>query len=425
MGFVSSLAFAQNAAETTPLDQPSLGDILRLAEKTSPDLKVQGEREKQAKESSRGLASFYYPHIFAAGATGRGLAGAGSALPGFGGVISSPFGEGPSGDINATWTLLDISQIQGLDAAHYQEFSAREKTRIAKAQVDQAALILYFDAARYRGLENVWLGLVEKIKPIHTLVKNYVKVGRYNQVQLLLLQDQIEQAQLTADTYERQYQAALKRLAVAIEKPVTNVPDAATFNEESLRVISDSGDNPLLGFAKRDVQSAKALSDSASTEGLPNLYATGSIGLLKGVELVPDSNYSASIGISFPLFEGFRIDADQKIARSVFEEKNDQLTAVQRQVDDLNDQYDEALDIARNKISELAAQRDEVDENFKLAKQRYLSLLGTVTDLQASLSNMAQVQTEWIDAQMDALTASGAKKLFNGGSLAATGDSSN
>ena len=75
-------------------------------------------------------------------------------------------------------------------------------------------------------------------------MKNYVKVGRYNQVQLLLLQDQIEQAQLTADTYERQYQAALKRLAVAIEKPVTNVPDAATFNEESLRVISDSGDNP-------------------------------------------------------------------------------------------------------------------------------------------------------------------------------------
>lgn len=195
----------------------SLGDALRLAEKTSPDLQAQLERETQARAETGTLSAYYFPRLDLAGVDSTGFPGSGSPTPaGFGGIINSPYRSGLAGDVDGTWTLFDASQGYGLTASRYREMSTREETRVIRLEVDQTALKLYFDACRYKGLEKVWQGVVDRIKPIQETVKHFVRTGRYNEVQMLLLQDQMDQAQLNVDTYEQRYRTTLKRLGLAL-----------------------------------------------------------------------------------------------------------------------------------------------------------------------------------------------------------------
>ncbi|HTC21799.1 MAG TPA: hypothetical protein VK859_13170, partial [bacterium] len=98
-------------------------------------------------------------------------------------------------------------------------------------------------------------------------------------------------------------------------------------------------------------------------------------------------------------------------------EKNDRLSATQLQVDDVNAQFDEAINVARGQIQVLGPQHDAAGRSFSLAKDRYLNFLGSVTDLEESVRNVAQIETEMNNAQMDLLTSLGSKRLFNGGEV--------
>jgi outer membrane protein len=413
LGFLLSTGMAQSQVLT-------LGDSLRLAEKLSPDLKAEQERETQAQANTGILSAYYLPHLDAAGVDSTGFPGSGSPTPsGFGGLVNSPYRSGMAGNLDATWTLFDASQGYGLTASRYQEKSTQEQSRIARFQVDQEVLRLYFDACRFQGQEKVWQGVVGRIEPIQEAVKHFVRTGRYNEVQMLLLQDQMDQAQLNVDTYEQKFQTALKRLGIVLgmDGGPIHVPEPADIDEGSLAVIQEATQNPYLDFAEDEVQTAKALSSGASAERLPRLYAAGSVGLMDNSRLVSQNDYSGWVGVSFPLFEGFRIASEEKKAQASFREKNDRLSATQLQVDDMNAQFDETLEVARGQILALGPQFQAAIRNFSLTKDRYLNFLGTVTDLEESLRNFAQIETEMNDAQFDFLTAMGGKRLFNGGEV--------
>lgn len=398
----------------------TLGDALRLAEKVSPDLQAQREKETQAQANTGILSAYYFPHLDAAGVDSTGFPGSGSPTPyGFGGLVNSPYRSGMAGDLDATWTLFDASQGYGLTASRFQEKSTQEQTRVTRLQLDQDVLRIYFDACRFQGLEKVWQGVVDKIKPIQESVKHFVRTGRYNEVQMLLLQDQMDQAQLNVDTYDQKYRTTLKRLGLALgmDGGMIHVPETSTLDESSVEVIEDSTQNPYLDFAEDEVQTAKALSSGASAERLPRLYATGSVGLMDNSRLVSENDYSGWVGVSFPIFEGFRIASEEKKAQASFREKNDRLSATQLQVDDVNAQLDEAINVAKGQIQVLGPQHDAANRNFSLAKDRFLNFLGTVTDLEESVRNVAEIETEMNNAQMDLLTSLGAKRLFNGGAV--------
>jgi outer membrane protein TolC len=398
----------------------SLGDALRLAEKTSPDLQAQLERETQAQAETGVLTAYYFPTLDLAGVDSTGFPGSGSPTPyGFGGIINSPYRSGLAGDVVGTWTLFDASKGYGLTASRYREMSTREQTRVVRLEVDQTALKLYFDACRYQGLEKAWKGVVDRINPIQDTVRHFVRTGRYNEVQLLLLQDQMDQAQLNVDTYEQQYQMTLKRLGLllGVDGGSIHVPDYTTLDESGLKVIQEAVSNPYLRFAQDEVQTAKALSSGTTAERLPQLYVSGSVGLMDSSRLVPENDYSGWVGVTVPLFDEVRIGNEEKRTQAALQEKNKQFSATQLQVDDVNAQYDEAIGVARGQIGVLGPQHEAAVRNFALAKDRYLNFLGTVTDLEESVRNVAQIDTEMANAQMDLLTAEGSKSLFNGGTI--------
>ncbi len=398
----------------------TLGQALLLAEKVSPDLQAQFERETQARANTGILTAYALPHLDLAGVDSTGFPGSGSPSPeGFGGLVNSPYRSGLAGDAVGTLTLLDASRGYSLTASRYGEKSAQEQTRITRSQVDQKVLGLYLDACRFQGLKQVWQGVVDRIKPIQEIVGNFVRQGRYNEVQLLLLRDQMDQAQLTEDGYDQRYQATLRRLALAagMESASIRLPEPADLDESTIAAIQEPERNPYLDFAQDEVLAAKALSSSASAERLPRLYVSGSVGLMDSSRLVKQSDYSGWAGISIPVFEGFRIASEEKRAQASLREKSDRLSATQLQVEDLNAQLDEAIEYAREQVLSLGPQYVAATRNFSLAKDRYLKFLGTVTDLEESVRNIARIETEMNDAQTDFLAAAGGKRLLNGGQV--------
>lgn len=406
----------------------TLEEVLQMANKVSPEVQAQLERETQAQANTGILGAYLLPHFDAAGVDSTGFPGSGSPTPyGFGGVVNSPYRSGMAGDVDATWTLFDASQGYGLTAARYQELSAQQQTRVVQYEVGQLALKLYFDACRYQGLQAAWQGVVDKIKPIEDQVRHFVRTGRYNEVQMLLLQDQMDQAQMNVGTYQQRYRVAVDRLGLVIgmKADAIQVPDSSTLNEATISVIQDSGQNPYLNLAQDEVQSAKALSDSATAERLPRLYATGSVGVMDDSRLVSENDYSGWVGVSIPIFEGFRIASEEKKTQAAYREKNQQLSAVQLKVSDLNDQYMEAINVARGELAVLGPQHEAALKSFAMAKDRYLNFLGNVTDLEESVRNVAQIETETQNAQMDLLTALGSQKLFNGGRLKGSDNGAN
>ncbi len=406
---------AQARAQALTLEQ-----ILRMAEKVSPQVQAQLEKETQAKANTGILGAYQLPHFDASGVDSTGFPGSGSPAPyGFGGLVNSPYRSGMAGDVDATWTLFDASQGFGLTAARYQELSAQQQTRIVRYEVDRMALTFYFDACRYQGLKAVWQGVVDKIKPIEDQVKHFVRTGRYNEVQMLLLQDQMDQAQLNVDTYEKRYQMVIKRLGfvIGVNSDSIQVPDSNQLGESALSVLQDSSENPFLDLATYEMKSAKALSDSASAERLPRLYVAGSVGLMDNSRLVSENDYSGWVGLSFPLFDGFRIESEEQKNQALYREKTDQISAVQLRVNDLNAEFDEAIQVAKSQLGVLGPQHDDALKSFALAKDRYLNFLGNVTDLEESVRNVAQIETETQNAQMDLLIAMGSRSLFNGGHL--------
>ena len=425
-----------------------------MAEKASPDLRAYLERENQSKASTRIQSAYYYPHLDAAGVDSAGFPGSGSPSPyGFGGLVNSPYRSGAAVDVNATWTLFDASLGSRVTAFRYQERSSRAQTYVTRMQVDEQALQLYFQASLYRGQKETWNGIVDRLEPIIKIVKHFVRTGRYNEVQLLLLQNQQDDARLKADTYEQQYQGTLNRLGLVLglipltpsthrgeggdegqlnkrspspqssplrgEEVVMNiqVPKPSDLNEQSLAVISEPTQNPLLDYAQSEINVAKAVEDSARAERLPRLYVTGSVGAMENTRLVSNSDYSGWAGVSVPVFEGFLIDNEERRARASFREKSDRLVAAQLQVNDLNAQYDQAIQTAQIKIKELDPQYEAAKRNFALAKERYLNFLGTVTDLEETLRNLATIEAEMNSARIGLLSAEALKKLSNGGKL--------
>lgn len=398
----------------------TIEQALHLAEKVSPDLQVFGERETQTKAVTGIVSSYLFPHLDAAGVDSTGFPGSGAPTPyGFGGIVTSPYRSGEAIDLNATWILFDASQKNRLTASRYQQRSSRAQTYITRMRVDEQAVELYFNASLYAGQAKTWKDIVARLDPIITIVKHFVRSGRYNEVQLLLLENQKDNAQLNEDTYNQQYQGELTRLGLVVGLPALSlqVPQPANMGEQSLSAINEPTQNPLLDYAQSEIKVAKALTDSAAAERLPRLYVTGSVGAMDSTRLVSNSDYSGWAGISVPVFEGFSIDNEEKRARASYREKNDQLAATQLQIDDINAQYDKAIETDRIKIIELASQLGAAQRNFVMAKQRYLNFLGTVTDLEESVRNVALIETETNNAHVDLLKEQALKKLFNGGTV--------
>ncbi len=420
LGFWVLMGIAQ--AQETQSPVLTLGQALQAAEKYNPSLKIAVSREEESRQNSRAADSGFYPDLGLDGVASNGLPGSPSGfgtsgLDGFPGIVGSPYRQGPAADAYAKWDLIDLSVWHQSAAAHYEYDASRQRTQYETELVDVRALELYLEAVRLKGDWDAWRALADELTGIRDTVGRFVRNGQYSPVAGYLIEDQLADATLRSQDFDRQYKAGLERLALytGLDVDAFSCPAPEELSESQWETLQAPGVSPLVTQAQLETQSAQETAQKYSAENLPVLEVGGSAGYLSGARLVDEQDYSLFAGISFPLFEGFRIDAEEKAARAEAEARLAEASTDQLYLNDLNVEFAEQVEEAREDLVTLAGEQERAQKAVTLARQRYLTFLGPLADLQQSLKDMVNVDVQIAEAKTRLLLAYGEKYLLNGG----------
>jgi outer membrane protein TolC len=411
-----ALCPATGFTQTTEL---GLQQALRLAEAASPDLKAAMAREQEAMETSTIAESGFYPTLDLAAVDSGGFPGSSSGTDGFAGLITSPYRSGPAAGAFSKWDLVDISLWHDVSAAHYAYDASREAVRFQRAVVDQQALGVYLAGTRYRGEAEAWQKLVTNLLNIQNTVNRFVRNGQYSEVAKILLDDQLKNADLEVHAFTDKYQTELIRLGLLIGMDPQKIacPLPVGLSEDELGGLVNQGASPLILRADYEKKAASEAVGKYSAENLPKLELAASAGYLSDTRLVDEQDYSVFVGVTVPIFEGFRIDAEEKRARAEEEAKTDELTSAKLTLADLNAQYDQQIETAREDLQTLIPEQDSAKRGVDIAKQRYLAFLSPLADLQQALRDMVNVDTQIAEVKTNLLLALGSKAFLDGQSL--------
>lgn len=409
------VAFLYKDAGAAQPEELGLSAALLAAESASPELKAAAAAEAQAVSELRLGRSYYYPSLEAQGIQSYGFAGSNGAL-GLGGLMSSPFRYGPAGGLVSQWTLFDAGRGYRLSAARARLDAAKARARAARYAVDEAALRAYLEAATDRAQSEAWREVGARVTQTLQAVERFVRTGQHSPVERLLLQDQADEAAMNRDAFAARYEIALRRLALLLGRP-----DAALACPAVNAISTGAASNWIPGPGSPDVERARAderaarqVAGQRAGERLPRLAALGSVGAMQRARLVDMKDYSAGVGISVPLFEGFRLSGALAQAREAAAERASDLDAARLRAAEAELGFDEASETARVRLGYLDRQLDNAGQAFELARRRYLAFEGPLVDVREALRNLGRVRSQRNDAASELLLAHCAKLLFNG-----------
>jgi outer membrane protein TolC len=288
--------------------------------------------------------------------------------------------------------------------------------RLQRASVDQRALGVYLAGVRTRGESEAWQKMVAELIGVQKTVERFVRNGQYSEVEKILIEDQLKDANREASDFNLKYQTALTRLGLLTGMDPAQIacPPPAELSEEGLSGLSGGDASPLVLGAEYAQKSAKETVGKYSAQNLPKLEVAASAGYLSDTRLVGSQDYSVFVGITVPIFEGFRIDAQEKKAQAEEEAKADELASAQLTLADLNAKYDEQIVTAREDLATLVPEQTSAQRGVEIAKQRYLSFLSPLANLQQALKDMVNVDTQIAEVKTNLLLAMGAKAFLDG-----------
>lgn len=415
---LASLALVVLCGSPAMAREVGVEDVLSAAEQASPELKAAAARESQARDAVVLRRYSYYPTLDAEGVDSWGFAGSNGAL-GLGGVMSSPFRKGLTGGLVSQVTLFDLSRGYGVRAEKSRLEAAQARTRVVRYMLDQAALRIYFEGVRDRGQMEAWQQVGAETAKVMKDVEKLVRTGQHSPVEGLLVQDQVDDAAMTAAAFEQRYKIALKRLSILTGLPEGDLacPNPSALLESSMSVIAAGAASPAVERAQADAAAAKSAVGERESGNYPTISAIGSIGGMDKVRLVDRADYSAGVGVRLPLFEGFRTQSRTSAAKDAASEGEYNVLAAKLQLDESNAAYDEVIETSRVKLGYLDRELEDAIRALGLAQKRYLSFEGPLVDVRESIRNLARIQGQRSDVKADLLLALGAKAVLNGGHI--------
>jgi outer membrane protein TolC len=263
--------------------------------------------------------------------------------------------------------------------------------------------------------------MVGELQGVRDTVDRFVRNGQYSEVAKILIDDQLNNADLDAADFNTKYQTILTRLGLLIgmNSQTISCPAPADLSEDGLKSLGSEGTSPLVSRADYEQKAASETVGKFSAENLPKLEVAGSAGYLGDPSLPDSQDYSIFVGIRMPIFEGFRIDAEEKQARDEEDAKANELVSAKLTLADLNAQYDDEISTDRGDLETLIPEQDTAKRGVEIAKQRYLSFLSPLADLQQALKDMVYVDTQIAEVKTNLLLALGSKAFLNGQTLPA------
>lgn len=403
-------------ASSTGRREVGLAEVLRQAAAASPDVAA-ARLGAVAAESRIGAAeAAYYPSASLQAVETTGFPGSTGHL-GTTGLTGSPYRAGPAAGLTVTIPIWDFGRTSSaVTAAEHEAKSRAEEAEYARYSVYQTVLHIYYRCAMHRELTEAWESVSQNAMLVRDAVHKFVKTGQRSVVERYLSESQLEQAHTQSAVYREKLEEQVKELALltgmpadAIQCPTLPAADAAD------SVFHGAGrPNPSIQAAAEDAEAARARLAQARSDYLPKLVGAADLGLLSDVRLVQEKYYALGAALILPVFEGFRTKHQVEEATALVSSAEKRLEARKLAVADLNLRYDKAIAGAKTALVHVRKEYELAAEGFKVAKERFLRLQGSVVDVRAALDNLSRTEIELVTIREKLLEATGAKAILNG-----------
>lgn len=149
---------------------------------------------------------------------------------------------------------------------------------------------------------------------------------------------------------------------------------------------------------------------------MPKIVAVASAGGMEGTHLVKNTDYSAGIGVTLPLFD-LTVRAKVQHATAVAHAKDREVCAQKLFLEEENAKYDRIIRSSEVRLQHLDNELTLANKAFKVAKIRYFTLEGDLIDLRDAFRNLSRVETDLENTRTLLLQALGSKALLNGSSI--------
>jgi outer membrane protein TolC len=405
------LVFLGHPALASDAPELSLREVLDYADHYSPGLKASAARETEA-QSQVGIAkSYYYPDLSFEAVDSTGFPGSSGAL-GIKGLMGSPYRSELGAGLLLTQDLLDFGRTYRVTASKAEARSQEKLTDIDRSQLDEKLIADYFDCVLNRAQKESWSELATDSNLVAKEVERFVRTGQRSIVDRYLSRLQEQEALTQSANFETREKVSIERLSVLTG---LNTPfRCPSLGSENGALRAPTGENPIVAYARGQLEAANAKLSRAKSENLPKLVGVASAGFLQNTRVVPKENYALGIGLEIPIFEGFRIQEQVNQNAALVDEKDYLVQASQLKLDDLNHQLDEGIQSAAVRVDHLNRELKLAVDAFDLAKKRYFAFQGTLVDVRDSLTNLGRVKSDLNSSRADFLKSKYLKDVLNG-----------
>lgn len=406
------------------LDEPveheriTVNDLIQRMDKVDPDIAAAKFKVIAAKKAAEKTKSAYFPKVEL-----QSLLTAPGGLPGsygdlgVSGVMVSPFHSGQSLGILGSYTLFDFGRRKNaVIAAEREEDTQREDAKITRINSIQRALQIYYDCIKYNSLVEIWKEKEQRINFLQREVSTFVSTGQRSVVDGYLVKSHLKQVETEVMVFQNESLKANETLGVLLDLPKEKISFVGL---DDLKAPNINGEiniysSPFMKRAESDLLTSKAEVDLAKSENMPQIKTNGTIGDYTSARLVPKQNWSFGVGITMPVFEGFRIQKGIEEARAKSSQKQKELEATRKNIQETNIKLDQALITAKEKLEHLETELKIAREGYQVAFVRYARFQGGLIDLRETITNLYRVKSELIQTKVELNLYQNVKFLVNG-----------
>jgi outer membrane protein TolC len=311
-----------------------------------------------------------------------------------------------------TWLLFDLGGRGGAVEAARQALLAADWTHNATiSDVVLGAQVAFYNYLATQALVAAQRATIQDAEANLAAAQARREVGVATIADVLQAQTALSQARLAFETTEGQRQTARGALAVALGLPA-NVPyDIDSLSTpEPIGVVSDSVEaiigravagRPDLIAARASAAEAAARVRQARGARLPSLAVTGTGGFtyLAG-RSGGGSNYNVGVGLQLPLFNGFAREFQQRQAEELADAAAARARSLEQQVTYQVFTAYYALQTANRRVRSAADLMASAQQSLEVASARYKAGVGTVLDLLAAQSALADARAQQVQARL-------------------------
>jgi outer membrane protein TolC len=336
--------------------------------------------------------------------------------------------------ITLNYLLFDFGGRSGRIAGARQRLIAA--SFLHNAAIQDAVLqiqVAYFQYLANRALLGAQRTTLEEAQTNLTAAEERRRVGLATVADVLQARTAASQAQLDLQRTEGNLQTSRGALALALGLPANlpydvdsaaaAVPVAAVADSVDAIIATALRDRPDLAAVQAETEAARAGIDEARSERWPSLGLTADAGRTYATTIPDGANsYNLSLGLTIPLFSGFSRRYDVRAAEFAAEAAGARAESLRQQVVFQVFSAYHALQTATRRVRTAGDLLASATQSNEVALGRYKAGVGSVLDLLAAQTSLANARAQQVDARL-AWSVSLAQLAHDAGVLDPRGES--